>query len=203
MKSAYFCFMLQIKSFSNHAVLPYLDALAELRLEVFREFPYLYDGDRQWEQAYLNQLATATDTVIVVAFDGDKIVGASTGLPMRHESFEVQKPFLEGGHDISTIFYFGESVLKKAYRGKGMGVEFFKHREAHARRLNQFETLTFCSVMRTTDHLLCPKDYVPLDDFWRKRGFEPTKLICYLTWKEVEEAEGSAKPLRFWTKEIF
>ncbi len=194
--------MLQIKSFSDSEVLPYLDNLAELRLEVFREFPYLYDGDRKWEEAYLNQLATATDTVIVVAFDGDKVVGASTGLPMTHESVEVQKPFLEGGYDVSKIFYFGESVLQKKYRGQGIGVEFFKHREAHARRLNQFEVLTFCSVMRATNHLLRPKDYVPLDDFWRKRGFEPTELICYLTWKEVGETKESAKPLRFWWKHL-
>lgn len=193
---------IQLQSFSGITMLPYLDDLAKLRIEVFREFPYLYDGNIGYEQHYLHTLANAPDSVIVVAFDKDKVVGASTGIPMTSETSAVQKPFVEQGYDIDKIFYFGESVLQKSYRGQGIGVEFFKHREAHACGLNRFEYVTFCSVIRAADHPLRPKDYLPLDYFWKKRGFEQTEMVCYMTWKEVGEAEESTKPLRFWMKHL-
>ncbi|MFN7116291.1 MAG: GNAT family N-acetyltransferase [Saprospiraceae bacterium] len=192
----------EIQSFTGAAALQYLDDLAKLRMEVFRDFPYLYDGDADYEAQYLRTLANAPDSVIVVALDDNKVIGASTGMPMANETSEVQKPFIEHHYNIEEIFYFGESVLQKNYRGQGIGIEFFKHREAHARRLNRFEWLTFCGVVRPEDHPLRPKDYVPLDNFWKKRGFVPTNMICYMEWKDLDEAEESVKPLRFWLKKL-
>lgn len=194
---------LQIKSFTGTGVLQYLNDLTRLRMEVFHDFPYLYDSSITYEKNYIRTLANAPDSVIVAAVDGDKVVGISTGMPMFDETPEVRQPFLENGHDVSKIFYFGESVLQKAYRGQGIGVEFFKQREAHARSLGGFEWLTFCAVIRPEDHPLRPKHYVPLDQFWKKRGFEPTNMICYMEWKDLNEAEESAKPLRFWRKKLF
>lgn len=193
---------IQVKSFSGASMLAYLADLAKLRIEVFREFPYLYEGDTSYEEAYLHKMTNALDSVVVVAFDADKVVGVSTGMPMANETPAVQKSFVENEYDISKIFYFGESVLQKDYRGQGIGVKFFKHREAHARSLNRFEFLTFCGVIRPADHPLRPKDYVPLDDFWRKRGFERTEMICYMDWKDLDEEQESAKPLRFWWKQL-
>ncbi len=195
--------IVKIQTFSGIAALQYLDDLAKLRIEVFRDFPYLYDGNMEYEHSYLETYIQTPDSVLVIAFDGNKIVGASTALPMEHETPNVQQPFLENGYDLSTIFYFGESVLKKNYRGQGVGVEFFKQREAHARQLNRFEWLTFCGVVRPEDHPLRPKDYQPLDEFWKKRGFEPTNMVCYMEWKDLNEAAESAKPLRFWRKRLF
>ncbi len=33
------------KRLSGSQIAPYIDELAQLRITVFREFPYLYDGD--------------------------------------------------------------------------------------------------------------------------------------------------------------
>ena len=71
-----------VKRFRGDAARPYLQELARLRIEVFREFPYLYNGDLDYECNYLNTYADVADGVIVVAFDADRAVGASTGLPL-------------------------------------------------------------------------------------------------------------------------
>ena len=42
-----------------------LDALARLRIAVFRDWPYLYDGTLEYEQKYLAKLAAARGAVIV------------------------------------------------------------------------------------------------------------------------------------------
>ena len=192
--------MLDVKSFTGQAALAYLPDLAALRIEVFREFPYLYDGDMDSEQEYLQAFLSSPDAVLVLAFDGDQVVGASTGLPMVYETPNIQAPFLQNAYDIDQVFYYGESVLRKSYRGSGLGVAFFEHREAHARSLGRFEWACFCGVIRAEDHPRRPADFIPLDAFWQKRGFERTEMICSISWKDLDEASESPKALRFWRK---
>lgn len=192
--------MLDVKSFTGQAALAYLPDLAALRIEVFREFPYLYDGDMDSEQEYLQAFLSSPDAVLVLAFDGDQVVGASTGLPMVYETPNIQAPFLQNGYDIDQVFYYGESVLRKSYRGSGLGVAFFEHREAHARKLGRFEWVCFCGVIRPENHPRRPANFIPLDAFWQKRGFERTEMVCTISWKDLDEASESPKALRFWRK---
>lgn len=135
-----------------------------------------------------------------MARDGGRIVGASTCLPLAAETDAVKKPFLDAGIDISRVFYFGESVLEKAYRGQGIGVAFFQAREAQAAG---YATTAFCAVIRPPDHKLRPKDYVPLDEFWRRRGYRPRpELVCSMSWRDIGESAETPKRLQFWTKDL-
>ena len=188
---------------SGVALTPYIPELARLRIEVFRDFPYLYDGTLEYEQKYLQTYIDHPDSVIVLAFDDDEgsIVGASTALPMRDETAELQRPFLDNGYNIEQVFYCSESVLNKAYRGLGLGVRFFEEREAHAQTLGGFRHLTFCCVERPVDHPRRPAGYVPLDKFWNKRGYfkHPELRTTYL-WKDLDDDIETEKPMTFWLK---
>ena len=73
---------IQIKTVTGTGVLPWLEPVAQLRIRVFREFPYLYDGEWQYERDYLAAYAESPDSVVVLALEGDTVVGASTGLPL-------------------------------------------------------------------------------------------------------------------------
>ncbi|MCO6187412.1 GNAT family N-acetyltransferase [Rhizobium sp. L1K21] len=194
--------MITVKSFPNRAAAPYFDDLARLRITVFRAFPYLYEGSETYERNYLSTYARSEGAVFVLAFDGDKVIGASTGMPMADETDEVKAPFLAAGYDPSKIFYFGESVLLPQYRGHGIGVRYFEEREAHARKLGLL-TCTFCAVERPLDHPRQPDDYVPLDRFWTKRGYKHyPNLRTTFTWQDLDEAAQSPKPLSFWIREL-
>lgn len=195
--------MLELKRLSGAALKQYIPELASLRIEVFRDFPYLYDGDTEYEAKYLQTYIQCPESVIVLAFDGDKVVGASTGIPLKFETEEVKAPFLKAGLNIDKIFYCGESVLISKYRGKGAGVAFFDHREDHARELGGYEFSCFCGVQRTDDHPRRPIGYKPLDNFWRKRGYEKhPELQTTFSWKEIGEAYESPKPMTFWMKSL-
>ena len=181
-----------------------LDELSALRLSVFREWPYLYDGNAVYEADYLGTFSTAPGAVIVAAFDGDAMVGAATAAPLAGHSSEFVPLFEAHGYAPETVFYCGESVLLPAYRGQGIGHAFFDHREAHARTLNAggavFRHVAFCGVVRPDNDPRKPAAYRPLDPFWRKRGFEPISgMLGNYDWREVGGPEEEIPhAMQFW-----
>lgn len=191
-----------IRNLTGEALTAWLDALAELRIVVFRSYPYLYDGDRAYEQDYLRAYAASPGAIVVGAFDGDRLIGAATAAPMADHAAEFAEPFRAHGYDISRIFYFGESVLLPEYRGHGIGHAFFDQREERARQLG-FAQASFCAVVRPLDHPSRPADYSPLDAFWRKRGFAPVSgLIGQFAWKDVGDERESQHDMQFWVKTL-
>ena len=180
-----------------------LPDLARLRITVFRAFPYLYDGSLAYEERYLRTYVQAADSVIVGAFDGETVIGAATGLPLAHEPPALTDTFAAHGFEVAKVFYFGESVLLPDYRGRGLGVAFFREREAHARAPGRFDWAAFCGVVRPPEHPRRPADHVPLDDFWRRRGFAPVAgMLGAIGWRDLDETEESAKPMQFWVKQL-
>jgi GNAT superfamily N-acetyltransferase len=193
----------RVERLTGERLQPLLPELARLRVTVFRAFPYLYDGSPDYERRYLRTYAEAADSVIVGAFDGDRVVGASTGLPLAHEPESLTRPFVEHGYAVDRVFYFGESVLLPEHRGRGIGVRFLAEREAHARALGRFDHAAFCGVVRPPDHPRRPPGHVPLDAFWRKRGFAPAPgMLGRMAWRDLDEDRETEKPMRFWVKAL-
>lgn len=192
---------MQIKVVHGEAVTPYIADLARLRTDVFRAFPYLYEGSEAYEASYLATYAQSPESFFALALDEARIVGASTGVPMTDASEVFRAPFIAAGLDPQKVFYFGESVLLPTYRGRGLGVRFFEEREAYARRLGRFDWCTFCAVERPGDHPLRPAGYVPLDAFWARRGYKRrTDLTTMLAWQDIGDVEETEKLMTFWLK---
>jgi GNAT superfamily N-acetyltransferase len=138
---------LRYETLTGDRLLAVLPDLARLRIAVFRDWPYLYDGDEDYEQKYIRTYADSEGALVVGAFDGDRIVGASTAAPMEDHASEFGDAFDRAGFDLREILYCGESVLLSAYRGRGAGHAFFDAREAHGRALGR-KRICFCGVAR-------------------------------------------------------
>ncbi|WP_368039740.1 GNAT family N-acetyltransferase [Ruegeria atlantica] len=179
-----------------------LDDVARLRIEVFRAWPYLYDGDLAYERKYLQSYRDSDKAIVVGAFDSDRLIGASTGAPLTDHADDFAAAFEGTGLDLSQIFYCAESVLLSDYRGQGVGHKFFDLREEHARALG-FSKCAFCGVQRPADHPMRPENYRPLDAFWRARGYELLPgAIAQFSWKDIGEKGETLKPLQFWIRDI-
>jgi GNAT superfamily N-acetyltransferase len=177
-----------------------LPDLARLRMAVFRAWPYLYDGSLDYEQDYLAHFLDDPSAVLVVARDGDAIVGVATASPMASQEEDIRKPFDDAGHDVANLSYFGESVLLPAYRGKGIGHAFFDHREAAA-RASGASAACFCGVMRPAEHPLRPARARDLGPFWKKRGYAPLEgMVAYYDWRELDDPRETPHPMQFWYK---
>lgn len=185
------------------AILPHLHRLAALRIAVFRDWPYLYAGDEDYEHHYVATYAASPSAAIIVARDGESIVGASTCLALTDEAEPMQAPFREAGFDPASVCYFGESVLLAGYRGHGIGVAFFAAREAHARTLPGVTHAAFCAVIRAPADPRRPGDAIALDGFWRRRGFAPHPgLICRMRWREIDRDGEVENRLQAWLKRL-
>lgn len=192
---------LTIREIEGTELDPWLDALGDLRIRVFREFPYLYEGSLDYERDYLEIYQKCDLSRIVLITDSTGIlIGATTCIPLTGQSAEFQQPFLNAGMEVNRFLYFGESIIRPEWRGLGLGKEFFNRREAHAQRLG-LDMTTFCAVDRPANHPLRPSGYRSLDGFWASRGYEKQPgLKVALSWKEIGEEENSPKTLTFWTK---
>ena len=194
--------MIRVAALTGAALDVALDDVARLRIAVFRDWPYLYDGDLAYERDYLAVYRDNPRAVVVGAFDGDRLIGAATGMPMQDHADDFAAAFAGTGEDLSQIFYCAESVLLAGYRGHGIGHRFFDLREDHARALGLTKA-AFCGVVRPPDHPLRPADYAPLDPFWRKRGYRPLAgVVAHFGWKDLDQAAETDKPLQFWIRTL-
>jgi GNAT superfamily N-acetyltransferase len=179
------------------------EALAALRIRVFRDFPYLYAGHLDYEREYLKTYSNAPKAFLMGAFYRKNMVGATTCIPLEDETEEVKKPFLDAGMNVGEIFYFGESILLPEYRGLGIGNRFFDAREAHAASFGTYKFSCFCAVLRPADHPARPADYQPLDPFWTKRGYRRApELVSQFEWLDIGERQPTSKPMVYWMRPI-
>lgn len=190
---------LEVEPLSGAALGAALPDLARLRIAVFREWPYLYDGDEAYERRYLAGY-DAPGAILVAARDGDRIVGAATGMPLaRHEDGArlAGLPVPAG-----AVFYCAESVLLPEHRGRGAGHRFFDLREAHARALGLTHSV-FCAVARPDDHPARPEGARSLAPFWRGRGYEPVEGAgLTIAWRDVGEARETPHRLDAWMRAL-
>ncbi|MBN2629530.1 MAG: GNAT family N-acetyltransferase [Rhodobacteraceae bacterium] len=191
-----------LRSLQGAELEQYLDAVAALRIAVFRDWPYLYDGTLAFERDYLQSYLDNKDAVLVAAFDGDRLIGASTSTPMEVHAEAFAAPFATLDLPLTRILYGVESVLLHAYRGLGLGHRFFDLREIHARSLGRSH-IAFCAICRPDNHPACPHDYRGPDAFWRKRGYAPVPgAVATFAWRDVGDVAESEKPLELWLRAL-
>ena len=195
--------MIQVSSYTGDTVKDLIPEVAKLRIEVFREYPFLYDGDLSYEERYLNKFFDMKDAIVCCALDDDRPVGMSTGYPFIYEAKNLQEVLRKSGRNPEEYFCFGESILRKSYRGQGIGKKFMDEREAHVNKLGKYRYICFYTSLRPENDPRRPKEYRPLAPFWRSRGFEEhPELVGMVSYKEIGEEAETPKKMIFWIKEL-
>lgn len=190
------------KQFIGNEILGAANDFAALRISVFREFPYLYDGTLAYELSYIQVYSQSPNAILFALYHEERMIGATTCVPLEEESNAVKAPFIENALKIDDYLYFGESLLLPEYRGFGYGKKFFQVRESHAIKLGKLKTC-FCSVDRPINHPLKPESYTDNTSFWTKQGYEVNQnLKCEMEWLDRMEERETIKKLTFWTKEL-
>jgi GNAT superfamily N-acetyltransferase len=193
---------IRFESYRGAQIADLMEALGRLRIAVFRAFPYLYEGNLDYERSYLETYVKSARSLCFATWAGAEMIGATTCIPLADETEEVRRPFIDAEMAIEEICYFGESILLPDFRGQGIGHRFFDAREDHARALG-FKRTCFCAVVRPEDHPLRPANYQTLDEFWKKRGYRPVpELVSSFEWPDIGETESTAKAMTYWMREL-
>lgn len=178
-----------------------LEALASLRITIFREYPYLYDGQREDELSYL-RLYTAADACVVTASDSGVMVGAASGTPLCREQKEMLEAFNGSAYALDELFYVGEVLFLPAYRNCGLGLRLLERVEEHVRTCGKYRYVTCATIVRPDNHPLRPENYVPIDRFLDRTGFIKLHgVVTNFTWKENDGIKRE-HPMQFWVKEL-
>lgn len=186
----------------GHKAEPSLEAIASLRLDIFREYPYLYEGLRDDELRYLRSYAEKPGACVILVEDAGKTIGAATGMPLKHEDQHLLDSFAGTAHLIDKSYYVGELLFYRDYRHRGFGSRLLARIEEYVRSLGPYSHLVCMTVMRPPDHLLCPADYAPIERFLARTGFVPMAgITSTIAWREIDGVRRDHL-LQFWRKDL-
>jgi len=184
------------------AIADCLEGLATLRLDIFREFPYLYDGRREDELRYLQLYADAPEALVIIVKDGGQVVGAATGMPLRHETAELLEPFKGTSYPVDEVYYIGELLFYPEYRNHGLGMKVVWMIDDHIRSLDAYRYLTCVTVARPDDHPLRPANHISINRFLARNDFRFLPgVVTDFTWLETDGVRRSHS-MNFWVKEL-
>ncbi len=104
---------ISVKRLTDDEIKLHILDLARLRIEVFKEFPYIYDGSVNYEVKYLKKYLKSKRAALIGAFDQDKVIGISSCLPLADEENHVQKTFIDTGLISKKYFILAKVFYKK------------------------------------------------------------------------------------------
>jgi ribosomal protein S18 acetylase RimI-like enzyme len=119
----------------------YIDAIAKLRMTNFRDYPYSYEGDMALEKKYLSMYQNSKDSFFIIAKDGDKVIGAITGMPLHESADDCTEVYLEKNIPTIGIYYVGEIIVLNEYRDQGLGHKMWTEFENQVRALKHYKQL--------------------------------------------------------------
>lgn len=183
------------------AIAGQLDALAALRLDIFAEYPYLYCGERDAELTYLASYAEKPSGCVILAEVNGTVIGAATGMPLRHEDAALREPMAATPWPVDDLYYVGELLFRPAYRAHGLGQRLLSEFEAYIRTLD-FSKIVCVTVERPADHPLRPADAIPIGRFLARTGFSRLDgVTTHFSWLEVDGVKRD-HTMQFWLKDL-
>lgn len=167
----------------------YMDCLGSLRLETFKEFPYLYVGTKEIEDHYVGWYPKDPNTLFGIAQVQGKFAGILTGVPLRslcNRDLNTQNACEKAGLVIADYYYLGEVITLKEFRNQGIATSNFKALEENAKKLGYKHTC-FITVEREENHPLKPADYKGPASLFTKLGYTKTDSRFPFLWPTIQQ----------------
>jgi ribosomal protein S18 acetylase RimI-like enzyme len=185
---------------------PYLPRLKEFDATLFREYPYLFIPTPEHEAWYWHALSTPS-TILVLAYDGETIVGALVGIATEENLGHGRTLSKHASFSEEHSFYLPWVAVDAAYQHQGIGRSLLSEceRAAHEQGYTQMYLAT---VMRSKRHPFKPHEAFDPDNIWRRQGYIPAQLYEVWMWPTRVGVPGNEiiasvdNMVQFWHKAL-
>lgn len=196
-----------IEILTGKDVQKYIVLLSRLRVNNFKEYPYLYEGSVEYEKQCMQGYISCPRCVFTIAKVDGKIAGVLTGIPLVSDSSigtEAEKIFKLNNLNPSEYYYYGEIFVLKKFRNLAVVASLFTAQNSKAKDLG-YKYAVMLTVVRQENHPLKPKKYKSLDQLWARAGFSKMDLTINCRWPTIRP-DGSIEDinnlLEFWMKKL-
>lgn len=191
----------------NNDIINYLDKISEFRIKEFKEFPYLYEGNEEYEKSYIKGFIEGQNSVLGIVEIDSNIIGVATAMPLRCEAEivkDVELEFHKMGFKIDEFFYIGEVIVKKGYRGNKISSRLLETVEKYFLNLG-FKYACLSTVERDIEDSRRPKNYSDIDKLCLYNGYTKTKIYSDYSWP-MKSDDGSIREvvneMVYWIKKL-
>lgn len=195
-----------IKVLVNSELQKILPFIVEQRIALFREYPYLYEGNAKEENTYITWFSKLPHSAVAVAYLGKNPVGfiTGTGFTGFSEHFEGSIDlFKRADLNPSAYYYIAEIVILPSYRGNHLSKRLFDALEAYAYKCGYTAS---CFVTESHDvHPLKPKNYRSLKPLWTGLGYAKSSLFIHFSWLTIQPNNSAVQQehkLDYWIKDL-
>lgn len=180
-----------------------ISKLTKLRLAIYQEYPYLYEGNSAFEESYLSLFANSNESMLIIAKDNHQIIGAISGLPLDMAQKEIREVFIQSEIEIKDYYALCDVIVLKQYRSKGVGSILCEEFLKQLQKKKRYKKLVLWQIVKAPDDPKRPKSYFSPDGFWQKLGFiKNPGLMCFLKWIEISETKESSHRFEFWLRDL-
>lgn len=166
--------MVEYQSYVGARIAEVLSEVARLRIILFREYPYLYDGTEEYERQYLAGLAANERSLVLVARVDGAVVATATALPLEGDADilrDASSAFRRAGEDPGAYYYYSEILVQPEQRRSGIAREFYARRREHALGLG-YSKVCFAAVEHEAGGGIArPLEYFDPAPMWESMGF--------------------------------
>lgn len=187
--------------------LDYIETISKLRIEIFKEYPYLYKGDLAYENNYMQGYTQDKRAMIVIAKVDGVLAGVSTGIPLISDSeivADAKKCFSQQDVEIGDYYYYGEVIVLPEFRGMSLTTKLYEAQNELVKSWG-YKHVCILTVVREPDHPLKPNNYVSKDKMWEHLGFFRRKLTVDYHWPTIQpdkSVQNVNNTLEFWAKDL-
>jgi GNAT superfamily N-acetyltransferase len=196
-----------IEIFTGNDSEPYIETVSKLRIEAFKEYPYLYMGELDYERQYMRGYTKDDRAMIAIATCDGKLAGISTGIPLTSDSEIVSEAkiiFLNENIDIEDYYYYGELIILPEFKGKGILTKLLSAQDELIRSWG-YKHACGLTVVREDNHPLKPAGYKSPYKIGERLGYKRTNIRTQFDWPTIQ-SDGRVKNekniLEFWIKDL-
>ncbi len=185
------------------SILPFV---AQQRIELFREYPYLYEGNLTEEMNYLEWFAKLPHTAMAVAYHDKQPVGFVSGTSFKDFDTHFKGScdvFLKADLKPEEYYYITEGIVVPEHRGNALALKLSALIEGYAKKIGFTKG---CFVDESHDkHPLKPANYYSLETAFKKAGYIKSPLSIKFNWvtrQVAGQARDQEHELYYWMKNI-